>query len=202
MISKIVKRLFDIFASAVFLIGVFPAIFILVAPVIKFTSPGPVFFRQKRTGLKDRVFICYKFRTMFINAECDRKQATVNDIRVTKPGLLLRKSFIDEFPQFWNVLKGDMSVIGPRPHMLYHTGLFSESVAGYNRRHDMRPGITGLAQVNGYIGEIKTTEDIAKRVKYDLEYIDSWSLALDIKILIKSVRIFFKILLKGRSHEK
>lgn len=187
-----IKRSFDIIVSAAFLIVIFPAFFIIAAAAIKLSSPGPVFFRQKRTGLGGSVFTCYKFRSMRVNDECDRTQATANDSRVTKVGRVLRNTFIDELPQFYNVLKGDMSIIGPRPHMLYHTEMFSKITDNYHRRHDVRPGITGLAQVNGYIGETKTIEDITERVKYDLWYVENRSLALDVKIMLKSAVIFLK----------
>lgn len=184
--NKFLKRAFDILFSAVALFFS-PIIFIPVALAIKISSPGPVFFRQKRTGIKGKEFVCYKFRTMRVNNDSDKVQATQNDPRKTKLGNFLRKTNIDELPQFWNVLKGDMSVVGPRPHMVKHTEDYSKLIESYMLRHLVKPGITGWAQVNGYRGETKELWQMEKRVEYDVWYIENWDFFLDIKIIYLTI---------------
>lgn len=184
--NKFVKRAFDILFSSVALIFS-PIIFIPVAIAVKCSSPGPVFFKQKRTGIKGKEFYCYKFRTMRVNNDSDKQQATQNDPRKTKVGEFLRKSSIDELPQFWNVLKGDMSVVGPRPHMIKHTEDYSKLIESYMLRHLVKPGITGWAQVNGYRGETKELWQMEKRVEYDVWYIENWDFFLDIKIIYLTI---------------
>lgn len=180
--NKIVKRMLDLFVSITFLL-VSPIIFIPVAIIIKLTSPGPVIFKQRRTGIYGSEFMCYKFRTMRVNADSDRLQATENDPRKTKFGDFLRRSSIDELPQFFNVLLGNMSVVGPRPHMISHTEEYSVLIDKYMVRHAVKPGITGWAQVNGYRGGTKHLWQMEKRVEYDVWYIRNWNIFLDIKII-------------------
>ena len=180
--NKVIKRTLDLFVSITFLI-VSPIIFIPVAIIIKLTSPGPVIFKQKRTGIYGRDFVCYKFRTMRVNADSDRLQATENDPRKTKFGDFLRRSSIDELPQFFNVLLGNMSVVGPRPHMVSQTEEYSALIDKYMVRHAVKPGITGWAQINGYRGGTKHLWQMEKRVEYDVWYIRNWNIFLDIKII-------------------
>ncbi len=190
--NAMVKRFFDVVLSAVFLLTLFPIIYFFVAIAIKVSSPGPVFFKQLRTGKDGRNFKCYKFRSMRVNKESDTKQATADDGRKTRIGGFLRRTNMDELPQFINVFKGDMSIVGPRPHMLYHTSQYSEIVNKYMVRHFIKPGITGLAQINGFRGETQDVEQMEKRVQKDIWYLENWSLLLDISIIIKTVVIVFK----------
>lgn len=185
--NRIEKRLFDIFVSLLFLCTIFPFVLIIVYIVSKITMPGPLFFKQKRTGYDGRDFWCYKFRSMKVNKDSDTVQAVKNDPRVTKWGALMRHTNIDELPQFINVLKGDMSLVGPRPHMLAHTDYYSELISDYMIRHYVKPGITGWAQTHGERGETKTVEDMRRRVEKDIWYIEHWSFWLDIQIMIKTV---------------
>lgn len=185
-VNEAIKRGFDIlFSSCVLLFS--PIIFIPVAIAIKCSSPGPVFFKQKRTGLRGKEFNCYKFRTMKLNNNSDNLQATKDDPRVTRVGEFLRKTSIDELPQFWNVLKGDMSVVGPRPHMIKHTEEYSKLIDTYMVRHLIKPGITGWAQVNGYRGETKELWQMKMRVQYDVWYIENWDFFFDLKIIYLTV---------------
>jgi len=149
---------------------------------IKLTSKGPVLFRQKRSGLYNKPFACLKFRTMVMNAEADVLQAANNDRRITPIGRFLRKTSLDELPQFINVLRGDMSIVGPRPHMLYHTEMYSAVIPGYMRRLAVKPGITGVAQILGYRGETPELVDMARRVRLDLWYIAHRSFKLDLHV--------------------
>ncbi len=185
-VNSFIKRCFDVVFSGVFLLF-FPLILIPVAIAVKLSSPGPVFFKQKRTGLRGKEFYCYKFRTMRVNDKSDQQQATKNDPRKTKIGDFMRKTSIDELPQFWNVFKGDMSVVGPRPHMLKHTEEYSQLIDTYMLRHLVKPGITGWAQVNGYRGETKELWQMAKRVQYDVWYIENWDFFLDLKIIYLTI---------------
>ncbi len=186
------KRTFDFVFSLIVLFLIFPIVFIVVALLIKYSSPGPIFFKQKRTGLDGADFYCYKFRTMVVNKEADTLQAHANDPRKTKIGDFLRQTNIDELPQFINVLKGEMSVVGPRPHMLKHTYDYSALIANYMDRHVMKPGITGWAQVNGLRGETRRLEQMVNRVNADLWYIENWSLGLDLKIILYTICSFVK----------
>ena len=186
-LNAAVKRFFDIVVSFLFLITLYPIIWCFVAIGTSISSPGPILFRQKRTGYKGRPFTMLKFRSMKVNADADKVQATEDDPRKTKFGDFLRRTSIDELPQFINVLKGDMSLIGPRPHMELHTEIYTKLVDEYLVRHMVKPGLTGWAQVNGCRGETKTTEAMAERVRYDIWYIEHWSLALDVKIFFKTI---------------
>ncbi len=150
-------------------------------------SKGPVLFKQKRSGRSNEPFYCLKFRSMTVNENADMLQATKNDKRVTKVGAFLRKTSLDELPQFINVLIGNMSVIGPRPHMLSHTEQYSALIDKFMVRHFLKPGITGWAQVNGHRGETRTTDDMAKRVEADVWYLEHWSFLLDMKIMFLTV---------------
>lgn len=185
--NKFIKRTFDIVFSSCVLLTIFPIIFIIVAVVIKIQSPGPIFFLQKRTGLDGKVFKCIKFRSMKVNKDADTLQATENDPRKFPFGNLMRKLNIDELPQFINVFIGNMSIVGPRPHMLKHTEEYSVLINRFMLRHFAKPGITGLAQVSGFRGETRYIDQMEGRVKKDIEYIENWSFWLDIKIIIKTV---------------
>ena len=182
--NRFLKRAFDIVFSLGVLLTIFPILYIVVGTLIKLSSPGPILFRQKRTGLYGRDFECYKFRTMRVNAEADTRQAVKDDPRKTRIGDFLRRTSLDEFPQFINVLLGDMSVVGPRPHMLRHTEQYSALIDKYMVRHLVKPGITGWAQVTGYRGETRTLEQMEGRVKRDVWYIENWSFFLDLKIIV------------------
>ena len=181
-LAKFIKRSADVVFSFLFLITLFPIIWLICAIGIKLSSPGPVFFKQKRTGYEGKEFWCYKFRSMHQSADADTKQAEKGDSRVFKFGEFLRRSSIDELPQFINVFKGDMSLIGPRPHMLHHTDIYSDLIGDYMIRHLARPGITGWAQVNGCRGETKELSEMKERVEKDIWYIEHWSVELDVSI--------------------
>ncbi len=189
--SRLLKRAFDvIFSSVVLLFS--PLLFIPIAIAVKLSSPGPVFFKQKRTGFKGTEFNCYKFRTMRVNANSDKLQATRHDPRKTRVGEFLRKTSLDELPQFINVFRGDMSVVGPRPHMIKHTQDYSKIIDKYMLRHLIKPGITGWAQVNGYRGETRELWQMERRVEADVWYIEHWNFWLDIKIIVLTVFNAFK----------
>lgn len=190
--NKMLKRGFDLVFSTLFLCTVFPFILIIVTIVTKITMPGPVFFRQKRNGLNDKEFYCLKFRSMKVNADADRLQATKDDPRKTKWGNIMRKTNIDELPQFINVFLGDMSVVGPRPHMLKHTEEYSKLIDKYMVRHLVKPGVTGWSQVTGFRGETKELKDMEGRIKGDIWYIEHWSFWLDMYIIYKTVANVFK----------
>lgn len=186
--NRLLKRLFDILFSGLFLCTAFPFIYLIVGTAIKLSSPGPVFFRQKRTGINGREFWCYKFRSMRVNADADRVQATLHDPRKTRVGEFIRKTSIDELPQFINVFLGQMSVVGPRPHMLKHTDEYSHLIEKYMVRHLVKPGITGWAQVNGFRGETSELWQMEGRVKLDIWYLEHWTPALDLFIIYKTVK--------------
>ena len=185
-LNAFIKRTFDIVVSSI-VIALSPLVLIPVAIGIKLSSPGPIFFKQQRTGHLGRSFDCYKFRTMRVNTESDTAQATENDPRKTRFGDFLRRTSIDELPQFFNVLRGDMSIVGPRPHMLKHTDYYSELIKSYMVRHVVRPGITGWAQVNGYRGITDELWKMEKRVECDVWYIEHWNFFLDLKIIVRTV---------------
>ena len=181
------KRLFDIIISGLFLCTIYPFIYIFVGIAIKLSSKGPVYFKQKRNGLDGKVFECIKFRSMKVNAQSDTLQATKDDPRKTKVGDFLRRTNLDELPQFINVFKGDMSLVGPRPHMLKHNEEYARLIDRYMVRHFVKPGITGWAQVNGFRGETKELTEMAGRVQADIWYIEHWNFWLDIRIMFKTV---------------
>lgn len=186
------KRLFDIVFSLMVTILLLSWLVPIIAILIKLDSKGPVFFLQERSGKNNQPFKCIKFRSLKMNDEANSKQVTRGDKRITKLGKFLRKSSIDELLQFFNVLKGDMSVVGPRPHMLKHTDEYSAIIMKYMIRHYQKPGVTGYAQVNGFRGEIKHEEQLIKRIEYDVWYIENWSIWLDLKIIIKTVVVTIK----------
>ena len=180
--NRFIKRTFDIIFSSIMcllLLLILP----IVTLIIKIQSPGPIFFKQARTGLNGRTFVCYKFRSMHINDEADLAQATLDDPRKYPFGNIMRKTNLDEFPQFFNVLKGDMSIVGPRPHMLLHTETYSKLIEKYMVRHFCKPGITGWAQVSGFRGETKELWQMEERINCDIWYIENWSFLLDMKII-------------------
>ena len=186
--NRLAKRLFDIVFSLLFLCTIFPIIFIIIGLAIKITSPGPIFFKQKRSGEENKEFWCYKFRSMRVNKDSDKVQATLNDPRKTRLGNFMRKTSIDELPQFINVLLGDMSVVGPRPHMLKHTEEYSKLIDKYMVRHLVKPGITGWAQVTGFRGETKELWQMEGRVERDIWYLEHWTFMLDLYIIYKTVK--------------
>ncbi|GGK30714.1 undecaprenyl-phosphate glucose phosphotransferase [Yeosuana aromativorans] len=187
-LNKIVKRSFDIIFSLFVLIFVFSWLSIILFVLIKLESKGPIFYKHKRNGINYKEFYCYKFRSLTTTKEVKGTYVTKEDNRLTRIGRFLRRTNLDELPQFINVLMGDMSVVGPRPHMLSYTEDYSKKIDKYNFifRHHVKPGITGLAQIKGYRGEIETDKDIINRVKYDIFYIENWSLLLDIKIVVQT----------------
>ena len=183
MLNRIVKRVFDIVFSLFIIVFVISWLFPILAILIKLESKGPVFFVQKRSGKNNVPFKCYKFRSMRVNTDADKKQAVKGDERITKIGAFIRRTSLDEFPQFFNVLIGNMSVVGPRPHMLSHTEEYSQLIDKFMVRHFLKPGITGWAQTNGLRGETKTTDHILQRVEADVWYLENWSFLLDLKII-------------------
>ena len=190
-LNRLIKRMADIFLSVIFLLPTALLMpFIVIA--IKRQSPGPVFFRQLRTGLDGKDFYCYKFRSMHVNTEADRRQATENDPRKFPFGNFMSKTNIDELPQFWNVLVGDMSIVGPRPHMLAHTEQYDKLIQKYMVRHFVKPGITGWAQVTGFRGETRELWQMEGRVERDIWYIQHWSFWIDLRIIWMTVKTIFK----------
>lgn len=188
-ICKMIKRIFDIIVATLFLVLIFPWTYIIIACCIKICMPGPIIFKQKRTGRNGKVFVCYKFRTMDAHNHADEYV----DPQMNKYSLgnFLRVTSLDELPQFWNVFKGDMSIIGPRPHMLVHDKEYMSEIATYSLRYAVKPGITGWAQVNGLRGE-RDIKRVKMRVDYDLWYIQHWSLGLDIKIMLRTIGVMIK----------
>lgn len=189
--NRIRKRLFDFSFSLLVTVFLLSWLIPLLGLLIYLESPGPIFFCQPRTGRDKKIFKCIKFRSMRPNAEADSKQAIKNDERITRIGGFLRKTSLDEFPQFLNVLWGDMSIVGPRPHMLKHTNDYSKRIDRYMVRQFLKPGITGWAQVNGFRGETKTMEQMQGRVEHDLWYMENWNLWLDIKIVLLTIGNIF-----------
>ncbi|TDH20847.1 undecaprenyl-phosphate glucose phosphotransferase [Segetibacter sp. 3557_3] len=185
--NRIKKRLFDIVFSSVVILLVLSWLVPLIALLIKLDSRGPVFFTQMRSGKNNVPFLCFKFRTLKVNGDADKVQVTKDDKRYTRLGKFLRKTNIDELPQFFNVLQGWMSVVGPRPHMLRHTEEYSKILSDYMVRHYVYPGVTGYAQINGYRGEIREKEQLLKRIEYDIYYMEHWSMWLDLKIIVLTV---------------
>lgn len=189
--TKIFKRIFDIVFSLIVIIGFLSWLIPILAILIKLESRGPVFFKQGRPGIDENEFFCYKLRSMRINRTTE-VEASKNDPRVTKMGKFMRKTSLDEMPQFLNVLLGDMSVVGPRPHLWSQNKAYSKKIKKYMIRHCVKPGITGLAQVSGYRGEIEKDRDMVHRIKFDVFYIENWSLILDLKIIFQTVVNIFK----------
>lgn len=185
--NQFIKRSFDLALSLLIIIGILSWLTPILAILIRLESKGPVFFKQRRNGLDYKEFYCFKFRSMRPNPEAHLHQIAKNDPRVTKIGKFIRKTSIDELPQFINVLKGEMSVVGPRPHMVSHTHMYAEKIDKFMVRHFIKPGITGLAQVSGYRGEVEDDSFITNRVKYDIFYLENWSLLLDLKIVFQTI---------------
>lgn len=185
--SQLIKRIFDLVFSSSFILLIMSWLLPIIAVIIKLDSKGPVFFVQLRSGQDNQPFKCLKFRSMKVNMDADQKQASKGDPRITKLGAFLRKSSIDELPQFFNVFKGNMSVIGPRPHMLKHTEEYSKLIQKFLGRHYVKPGITGLAQCMGYRGETRDLSDMENRVRLDRYYIENWTFWLDIKIIFLTI---------------
>lgn len=186
-VNKVIKRIFDILFSILIILFILSWLIPLLGLIIKLESKGPLFFVQKRNGLNYKEFNCYKFRSMCLNDQAHINQVSKNDARVTKVGKFIRKTSIDELPQFFNVLLGDMSVVGPRPHMVSHTEMYALRIDKFMVRHFIKPGITGLAQTNGFRGEVEIDADIINRVKYDIFYMENWSILLDIKIIFITI---------------
>jgi Undecaprenyl-phosphate glucose phosphotransferase len=191
-LSRLSKRTFDILFSFSVIIFILSWLYPLISFLIKVSSRGPVLFKQKRSGLDNKEFWCYKFRSMIQNSSADLKQASKNDSRITVIGKFLRKTSLDEFPQFINVFKGDMSVVGPRPHMIKHTEQYSALIKKYMVRQLVKPGITGAAQIRGFRGETKELNEMEDRVKWDVWYIENWTFFLDINIIFKTIFDVFK----------
>ena len=186
------KRVFDILVAGCALLLFLPLLLVVMV-AIRMESPGPAIFRQRRTGYRGRVFTILKFRTMSVAEDCAAvRQATRNDDRVTQVGALLRKLSIDELPQLWNVMRGDMSIVGPRPHALAHDEYYGALIPTYSARFRAKRGLTGYAQVNGFRGEISDMRCMSDRVAADNSYIEEWSLALDVAILLKTVPLIFR----------
>jgi len=190
-VIKGIKRAFDIIFSLLVVVLLLSWLIPLLSILIKLESKGPVFFKQGRPGLDEEEFFCYKFRSMQINGFTE-KEASKNDPRVTKMGKFMRKTSMDELPQFFNVLLGDMSVVGPRPHLWSQNKAYASKIKKYMVRHYVKPGITGLAQVKGFRGEIETEEDMVNRIKLDVFYIENWSMIMDLKIILQTVINIFK----------
>ncbi len=187
MQNRFKKRLFDLVFSSLVIIFVLSWLYPLIGILIKWESKGPILFKQLRSGRNDTPFWCYKFRSMTVNSDSDKKQATKNDARITRIGAFLRRTSLDEMPQFFNVFLGNMSVVGPRPHMLKHTEEYKAIISKFMVRHFLKPGITGWAQVNGFRGETRLLEDMDNRVKYDIYYLENWTTALDVRIIFMTI---------------
>ncbi|HRH68202.1 MAG TPA: exopolysaccharide biosynthesis polyprenyl glycosylphosphotransferase [Flavobacteriales bacterium] len=190
-LARGLKRTFDFAFSLGVILFIFTWLFPVLALLVKLSSKGPVFFKQTRLGRDNKQFVCWKFRSMRMNVEADSKQATKNDPRVTAVGRFLRKSNLDEMPQFINVLFGQMSIVGPRPHPLRLNDQYRDIIDKYMVRHFVRPGITGWAQVSGFRGETRTPEMMERRVELDVWYLENWSFWLDLRIVVKTVTNMF-----------
>ncbi|AXT51960.1 undecaprenyl-phosphate glucose phosphotransferase [Aquimarina sp. BL5] len=191
-IKYLIKRTFDIVFSISVITFILSWLIPVIALLIKIESRGPVFFRQYRYGADFNLFLCYKFRSMTANKESDKVQASKNDARVTRIGKFIRRTSLDELPQFFNVLYGEMSVVGPRPLLMSHTDDYKDKINKFMVRHNVKPGITGLAQISGYRGNISNDSDMLNRVRYDIFYVENWSLILDINIILQTVVNIFK----------
>ena len=190
--NQFIKRTLDIIFASIVLILIYPLAYIIIGSCIKIMMPGKIIFSQKRNGQHGKVFTCYKFRSMLPNSEADIQQASHEDPRITPLGHFLRITSLDELPQFWNVLKGDMSIVGPRPHMLIHTEQYCNIIPEYNKRLMVKPGITGWAQIHNLRGETEKLDKMKKRVEYDIWYIEHWSFLLDLRIMLSTVKIIFR----------
>ena len=190
--SQIKKRFFDMVFSVIIIFFILSWLVPLIAILIKLESRGPVFFTQLRSGKNNTPFLCYKFRSLKVNHDAHHKQVTRDDDRFTRIGKFLRKSNIDELPQFLNVFRGEMSVVGPRPHMLKHTEEYSQILNHYMIRHYVKPGVTGWAQINGYRGEIKKKRDLRGRIEHDIWYMENWTMWLDLRIIVLTVYKSFR----------
>jgi exopolysaccharide biosynthesis polyprenyl glycosylphosphotransferase len=186
VVDRFLKRSFDLVVAVAAGVLLSP-LMLMVAALIKLDSRGPVLFKQTRHGYNNKNIGVLKFRTMFASREDAARQATRDDPRVTRIGRILRRTNIDELPQLFNVIRGDMSIVGPRPHAVWHNQTFEGRIARLARRHNVKPGITGWAQVNGLRGETDTLDKMRERVEYDLYYIDNWSFALDLKIVLMTI---------------
>lgn len=191
VVNRAIKRGGDVIGSTMFLL-IAPIAFLAIAAAIKLTSPGPVFFRQKRTGYLGKEFTCYKFRTMYVNTQSESTPTRRDDPRITPVGRILRRTSLDELPQFINVLLGDMSIVGPRPHMISQTNDYIKLIDRYMVRHLIKPGITGWAQINGYRGLTEEIWKMEKRVEHDVWYMENWSPLLDLKIITLTARNLLK----------
>ena len=187
VINRLIKRAFDICMSFAVVVCILPPLILLVWILQKVQAPGPLFFKQRRSGLHNNPFIIFKFRTMYADRCDSSQQVTSNASRIFPAGRWLRKYSLDEFPQFFNVLDGQMSIVGPRPHMPEHDESFEETMSDYRIRHFVKPGLSGLAQIRGYRGEAMSKDHIVKRVECDIEYIETWSLPLDIRVIWRTL---------------
>ncbi|NDF00523.1 MAG: hypothetical protein EB034_19980, partial [Verrucomicrobia bacterium] len=185
-LNRLLKRALDLVIAAPVTLLVLPVVHVLVWVIQRRQSPGPVYFAQTRAGLKNRPFTIYKYRTMRVDNPDEARQATAHDTRIFPAGRWLRRMSLDELPQFYNVLRGDMSVIGPRPHMIEHNHLFAQAMKNYQVRTIAKPGITGLAQVRGLRGETANEHDIVARVSADVEYLEHWSFTGDCLIVVRT----------------
>jgi putative colanic acid biosynthesis UDP-glucose lipid carrier transferase len=190
--THLIKRCFDIIFSILIFILLLSWLLPILWVVVKIDSRGPFFFKQKRDGINGEQFYCYKIRSMRVNTISDQTSTVKNDFRITKIGYFIRKTSIDELPQFFNVLRGEMSVVGPRPHINIQTKNYISNIDNYLTRNSVKPGITGLAQVSGYRGEVKKKSDIVNRVRLDIFYIENWSFLLDVKIILMTIFNVFK----------
>lgn len=190
-INAVHKRVFDIVAATLVLLAIAP-LMLAIAALVRLSSKGPIIFKQRRYGIDGDEILVYKFRSMTVCEDTDITQATRNDARVTRIGAILRRTSLDELPQFFNVLQGTMSIVGPRPHAVAHNERYRKLINGYMWRHKVKPGITGWAQVNGYRGETETIEKMEGRVVYDIAYLKSWSLWLDLTIIFKTIKLVVK----------
>lgn len=195
--NKLIKRFVDILISVFMVLAVVPLLTLVIYILSRITGSysESVFFKQKRTHSGGKTFWCIKYRTMYPNTQSETKQAEPGDSRITPIGRILRKTSLDEIPQFVNVLKGEMSIVGPRPHMIYHTEMYSRIARSFMLRHSVKPGITGLAQVNGYRGPVNSHKDLYERVRLDVKYIETWTMHMDVKIIL----LTFWLLVRGQS---
>lgn len=193
-LSRGIKRFIDVVLGGILALITLPVIMPIVAIIIRLDTPGPVFFIQKRTGLNRKTFLCIKFRTMRVNKDSDRLQVQPGDKRITRSGYFLRKFYLDEMPQLLNVIYGNMSLVGPRPHMLRHNVVYAHVIRNYHDRHKVKPGMSGLAQLRGYHGMIRNKEDLVKRISSDIEYIEQWSPVGDVQIFFGTILHIFKSL--------